>query len=77
MQWRKSPPALIEAFDAALPQDPRAERRTMFGYPCAFVGGQMLAGLHQERLVVRLDERGRTELLAIRARSRSSRCRGG
>ena len=65
MEWRKSPPALIEAFDAALPQDPRAERRQMFGYPCAFVNGQMFAGLHQEHLIVRLDERSRAELLAM------------
>ena len=65
MQWKKSPPALSEAFDASLPRDPRAERRSMFGYPCAFVHGQMFTGLHEARMVVRLDERGRTELLAI------------
>jgi len=65
MQWKKSPPALIEAFGASLPRDPRAERRSMFGYPCAFVHGQMFTGLHEARMVVRLDERGRTELLAI------------
>jgi TfoX/Sxy family transcriptional regulator of competence genes len=65
MPWKKSPPALIEAFDAALPRDPRAERRSMFGYPCAFVHGQMFTGLHEDRMIVRLDDRGRTELLAI------------
>ena len=65
MKWRKSPPALIEAFDAALPSDPQAERRQMFGYPCAFVHGHMFAGLHQENLIVRLDERGRAELLLV------------
>lgn len=26
----------------------------MFGYPCAFVGGNMFAGLHEHRTVVRL-----------------------
>jgi TfoX/Sxy family transcriptional regulator of competence genes len=65
MEWTKSPPALIEAFDAALPEDPRVERRQMFGYPCAFVNGQMFTGLHQEHLIVRLDDRGRGELLAV------------
>jgi hypothetical protein len=33
--WRKSPDALIVLFDAALLDDPRVERRKMFGYPCA------------------------------------------
>ncbi len=28
----------------------------MFGYPAAFVGGNMFAGLHEHRLVLRLDE---------------------
>ncbi|MBI5490920.1 MAG: TfoX/Sxy family protein [Deltaproteobacteria bacterium] len=65
MKWRKSPPALIEAFEAALPGDPRAQRRQMFGYPCAFVNGHMFAGLHQEHLIVRLEERARSELLGI------------
>ncbi|MBI5499972.1 MAG: TfoX/Sxy family protein [Deltaproteobacteria bacterium] len=65
MQWRKSPPALIEAFEAALPVDPQAQRRQMFGYPCAFVNGHMFAGLHQEHLIVRLEERARSELLGI------------
>jgi len=37
----------------------------MFGYPCAFVGGNMFAGLHEERLVVRLAEDAREELRAI------------
>ena len=37
----------------------------MFGYPCAFVNGHMFAGLHQENLIVRLDERGRGALLAV------------
>jgi TfoX/Sxy family transcriptional regulator of competence genes len=65
MAWKRSSPALVEAFGAALPADPRVERRQMFGYPCAFVNGQMFTGLHEERLVVRLDERGRSELLGI------------
>jgi TfoX/Sxy family transcriptional regulator of competence genes len=35
----------------------------MFGYPCAFVNGNMFGGLHEERLFVRLDEAGRRRLL--------------
>jgi TfoX/Sxy family transcriptional regulator of competence genes len=63
MAWRKSPPELIAAFDAALPADRRVQRRSMFGYPCAFTGGNMFTGLHQENLIVRLPEAERARLL--------------
>jgi TfoX/Sxy family transcriptional regulator of competence genes len=63
MAWRKSPPELIAAFDAALPDDRRVQRRKMFGYPCAFTGGNMFTGLHQENLIVRLPEEERARLL--------------
>jgi len=29
----------------------------MFGYPAAFLGGNMVCGLHEDRLVLRLDPR--------------------
>jgi TfoX/Sxy family transcriptional regulator of competence genes len=63
MTWRKSPEQLVEAFSAALPDDPRVERRKMFGYQCAFVNGNMFCGLHQENLVVRLPEEERNTLV--------------
>lgn len=53
-KWRKSPPRLVASFEAAIPDDPRVERRLMFGYPCVFAGGNMFAGLHQDDLFVRL-----------------------
>ena len=40
MPWKKSSPSLIAVFDAVLPAG-IAERRQMFGYPCAFVGGNL------------------------------------
>jgi TfoX/Sxy family transcriptional regulator of competence genes len=52
--WQKSDPALVERFLASLPVTHGVERRQMFGYPCAFVNGNMFAGLHEQRLVVRL-----------------------
>lgn len=64
--WKKSSPALIAFFDKALPSDPRVERRQMFGYPCAFVNGQLFTGLHQESMIVRLGESERGELLRER-----------
>lgn len=56
-------PEWVEAFDATLPDD--VERRKMFGYPAAFVNGNMAAGLHQDGLVLRLDEKDRTAILKI------------
>jgi hypothetical protein len=54
--WKKSPPELIAAFDAALAGERGAERRQMFGYPCAFVNGHMAVGLHEHRVIARVPE---------------------
>jgi len=62
MKWRKSPDELIRLFDEVLPDDARVERRKMFGYPAAFTNGNLFCGLHQENLVLRLDEATRAEL---------------
>lgn len=63
MRWRQSPPELIQLFDRVLPGPPEAARRTMFGYPRAFVNGNMFAGLHQERFFLRFDEQRRNRLI--------------
>lgn len=52
--WRKSPDSHVRAFQAALPSHRRVEPRRMFGYPCAFVNGNLFCGLHQESICVRL-----------------------
>jgi len=65
MAWEKSSESLIEAFYQALPDDERVERRKMFGFPCAFVNGNMFTGLHQKDLIVRLPEAARAELLEL------------
>jgi TfoX/Sxy family transcriptional regulator of competence genes len=64
MDWEKSPESLVQTFHGALPEDPRLERRKMFGYPCAFVEGRLVAGTHKDSLFVRLPEADREELLA-------------
>ena len=63
MQWKKSPPDLIAAFGRAAPKDPRAHKKTMFGYPALFVNGNMFAGTYQDKVVVRLPPEQRAELL--------------
>jgi TfoX/Sxy family transcriptional regulator of competence genes len=64
MTWRKSPDALIQAFDHCLPIVAGVQRKAMFGYPCAFVKGHLFCGLHQESIIVRLPEARRDALMA-------------
>ena len=63
--WSKSPGHLQEAFAAALDRFPGAERRQMFGYPAAFVNGNMWTGLHTTNWVVRLPDDAREELFRM------------
>ncbi|HEX9941229.1 MAG TPA: TfoX/Sxy family protein [Thermoanaerobaculia bacterium] len=64
MAWRKSPEWLVEAFGEIVPdEDPRVERRKMFGYPCAFANDNMFIGLHQENMLMRLPEGDRERFL--------------
>jgi TfoX/Sxy family transcriptional regulator of competence genes len=65
MKWRKPSDALVELFAAVTPGPPAVSRK-MFGFPAAFVHGNMFMGLHQEDMLLRLPEDARTELLAVR-----------
>lgn len=61
----KSPPELVERFRAVLGRHPDATQRQMFGYPAAFVGGNMATSLFAFDWVVRLSSEDQQELLAI------------
>lgn len=63
--FAKSPPELVERFDAIATDFPTAERRLTFGYPCLYVGGNMVSGLHRSAWHVRLDPAGSAEALAL------------
>ena len=64
MAWKKSPEWLSEAFSDVVPDDdPRVERRKMFGYPCAFASDNMFIGLHQENMLMRLPDGDRERFL--------------
>ncbi len=65
MQWRKSPQRLIETFEAVVPSAPTVLRK-MFGYPAAFVNGNMFMGLFQEDMFLRLSDADRSELLQVK-----------
>lgn len=65
MAWEKSPPGLIARFKEVAPGGPGAIEKPMFGYPAAFVGGNMIMGLHGDRFLVRVDEAGVDEAMAL------------
>ena len=67
MAWERSPDELVERFGRVLDGFPEVERRKMFGYPAAFIGGNMVTGLHQRNWVVRLPEDAQQEALAAGA----------
>jgi hypothetical protein len=63
--FAKSPPELIARFDAVAADLPQAQRRMTFGYPCLYVGGNMVCGLHALGWFVRLGDPERSEALAL------------
>ena len=64
MQWRKSPQQLIDLFVSMIP-DPSAVQRKMFGYPAAFVNGNLSMSLFQDDMILRLPESLREEFLKV------------
>jgi TfoX/Sxy family transcriptional regulator of competence genes len=63
-KWERSPEALVQLLDRVLPEGPNIERRKMFGYPCAFVNGNMFAGLFAAQMFVRLPAEERLSMMA-------------
>jgi TfoX/Sxy family transcriptional regulator of competence genes len=55
-RWKPAPEKWVRAFDEAMPAIAGAERRKMFGYPAVFLNGNMVAGLHEQGLILRLPE---------------------
>ena len=62
--WRKAAPELVDRFHEAVAGIEGVELRKMFGYPAAFIAGNMTAGLHQETVMVRLPDAEREERIA-------------
>jgi len=62
-KWKKSPQELINVFYEVMNNFPQTELRKMFGYPCAFINGNMCVGLHENNMIVRLDSNAREKAL--------------
>lgn len=54
--WRKATPEDVERFRAATEGIEGLEARKMFGYPAVFAGGNLVAGVYQDRVMMRLPE---------------------
>jgi TfoX/Sxy family transcriptional regulator of competence genes len=66
-KFDKSSPEIVARFDAVLDRHaaPDVVRRKMFGYPCAWINGNMATGLFAEQWWVRVSESDRDALLAL------------
>jgi TfoX/Sxy family transcriptional regulator of competence genes len=60
--FTKAPGELVRAFENAMKDFPMATQRKMFGYPAAFVNGNMFAGLFQDRMFLRLSDEDRAAI---------------
>jgi hypothetical protein len=63
--FTKSPPQLVERFDTVAADFPEAQRRLTFGYPCLYIGGNMVSGLFKDAWHVRLGGAEQAEALAL------------
>jgi TfoX/Sxy family transcriptional regulator of competence genes len=52
--WPKTPKAVAERFHAAVAGIEGIEERKMFGFPAAFIAGNMVAGTFRDAILVRL-----------------------
>lgn len=66
-KFEKSPPELVERFKETLDRQaaPDAARRPMFGYPTAWINGNMASGLFASQWWVRVSEPDREALLEV------------
>ena len=64
-KFTPAPEAVVSLFRAAVEALPEVELRKMFGYPCAFLHGQMLTGVFQDRIMLRLSDEDRARFLKL------------
>lgn len=61
MDFPKPSQQTLDTWDAVAPPPP-AEHRKMFGMPCAFVNGNMCAGVYGNTIMLRLSDGDRSKL---------------
>ena len=58
-----APAQIVTLFHQNVDGLPNVELRKMFGYPCAFINGQMLTGVFANHIMLRLSEEDRTRII--------------
>lgn len=62
MKFAKADPEVVKLFNSFAPGKRQGvEERSMFGYPCRFVNGNMFMGLHNNSMILRLQEADRLD----------------
>ena len=64
-KFTPAPERVVALFRTAVEGLPEVELRKMFGYPCAFLRGQMVTGIFQDRIMLRLSEADREKFLKL------------
>jgi TfoX/Sxy family transcriptional regulator of competence genes len=62
-KWSPAPDALVHWFNALLKGVAGVQVRKMFGFPAAFINGNLFAGLFQDQVFLRLGDAERASLL--------------
>ena len=65
MEWKKAPEELVQ-FLAQKMKNVNCEYKKMFGYPAYFINGNMFAGIHGDKLFIRLSESEVEEIMSAR-----------
>jgi hypothetical protein len=73
VDYKRARDEVKQAFTDAPPDDPIVQRKQMFGYPCAYVNGNMVGGVHEDNIVVRLLRQGASRRWRCRALRRLRR----
>ena len=60
-----APERIVNIFHRNVDGLPNIELRKMFGYPCAFIKGQMLVGVFADRIMLRLSEADRKQIINL------------
>jgi TfoX/Sxy family transcriptional regulator of competence genes len=60
--FTKAPEEMVDLFEKAMKDFPMATQRKMFGYPAAFVNGNMFTGLFQDEMFLRLSDEDRAAI---------------
>jgi TfoX/Sxy family transcriptional regulator of competence genes len=55
MEWKKAPTELVDLINENM-KNKNCDYKKMFGYPAYFVNGNMFAGIHGDKLFLRLSD---------------------